>query len=63
LVAIVEMEKKKRRRGRRGAGGLFTGQEPERWIYSDLESDISDRSNMSGPDRIYPVNSDLAEIL
>jgi hypothetical protein len=30
---------------------------------SDLESDISDRSDMFGPDQIYPTNSDLAEIL
>jgi hypothetical protein len=56
LVARVELEEKKRRRGRRGAGGLF-------YRPGTRESDISDRSDMSGPDRIYLVNSDLAEIL
>jgi hypothetical protein len=30
---------------------------------SNLESDISDRSDMSGLDQIYPTKSDLAKIL
>jgi hypothetical protein len=30
---------------------------------SDLESDISDQSVMSGPDQIYSANFDLAKIL
>jgi hypothetical protein len=60
-VAGEELEEKKRRRGRRWCGRPFIGLEFEHRIYS--RSNISDQSDIFSLNRIYPVQSDLAEIL
>jgi hypothetical protein len=51
------------RRDRRGVGAPFNTSEPNPSDISNLGSDISDRSNISNPNQIYPAQSDLANFL
>jgi hypothetical protein len=56
LVTGVELEEKKEKKRPKGCEMPF-------YRLGTRVSDIYDRSDMSGLDRIYPTNSDLAEIL